>query len=645
MSINNYKVDDTEQYSVTNFRSIPKLKLLQTAQGSLHLDDQLARMSGSPSTDVAKEIDNDIKSLQGKSQTAINEGVKVLTQVAIDTKQSFGNFPDRQLVALANHQPDLSVKAKAFGVLDTPAAHTSLVAEVYEQLTSQATDSNKVDLKAASHMAASLYAQSKDHPQLTAWSNSFGELVAQHSFAQAQPHYATKLALECNKNYLKTATDLTIMARSPIHAIDLLSHQNGWGSNDSEDKAAAYDRLTTVVVNAADLPQLQDLASRDVDIEIDKQMLSKLTDQAFYSHFDVRLTNYLAGMSKPVDSEAIKQLHVKLIRNAERLDTIPTQKALLTLLEKQDGAGELYNKQLLIRTIEEGERRYEALRANNEDKTLIEITGAHIAVISKNEALDDKKIILGALSNEQSLKSVLQLAFSESQSPVDDYDVYIDFNENTTPFLREIISQQVTKSIADQPNDLDRILTQTVPMVSTRLDSRDYIQNRIQFEAAILNKNNTAEKIKVEHPLVTSNGLIRNNIQETRPKLTIINKQNQENINTYNLNDFNSFDEAIIKIHRDNPGFSKDTHYTKIETIEANNYLKKQFQNDLEGYVNQPSSKGMHSLNQHWTHTVTQLVDDRVKDNDIAYAIKASIENNTDYHASAPKTKVSLSWM
>src|SRR5699024_184911 len=136
-------------------------------------------------------------------------------------------------------------------------------------------------------------------------------------------------------------------------------------------------------------------------------------------------------------------------------DTIPTQKALLTLLEKQDGAGELYNKQLLIRTIEEGERRYEALRANNEDKTLIEITGAHIAVISKNEALGDKKIILGALSNEQSLKSVLQLAFSESQSPVDDYDVYIDFNENTTPFLREIISQQVTKSIADQPNDLD----------------------------------------------------------------------------------------------------------------------------------------------------------------------------------------------
>ena len=128
-----------------------------------------------------------------------------------------------------------------------------------------------------------------------------------------------------------------------------------------------------------------------------------------------------------------------------------------------------------------------------------------------------------------------------------------------------------------------------------------------------------------------------------RPPRNQNSEQNQENINSYNLNDFNSFDEAIIKIHRDNPGFIKDTHYTKIETIDANNYLKKQFQNDLEGYVNQPSSKGMHSLNQHWTHTVTQLVDDRVKDNDIAYAIKASIENNTDYHASAPKTKVSLS--
>ncbi|MGP9666996.1 hypothetical protein [Psychrobacter sp. AOP31-A1-22] len=642
MSTNNYQEGDAEQYSVTNFRSIPKLKLLQTTQSSLHLDGELGRMSSNPSSAVAKDINIDIKSLQGKSQAGIDEGVRVLTQVAIDTKQSFGNFPDQQLVAMATHQPDLSMKAKAFGVLDKPGEHTSLVSEVYEKLASQADNGDNVGLKAASHMAASLYAQSKGHPQLSAWSNSFGELVAQHSFAQAQPHYATKLALECNKNYLKTATDLTIMTRSPIHAINLLSHQNGWGSNDSEDKSAAYDNLTTVVVNAANLPQLQDLASNDTDTAIDKQMLSKLTDQALYSHFDVRLTNYLAGMSKPVDSESIKQLHVKLVRNAERLDTIPSQKALLELLEKQDSAGEVYNKQLLVRTIEEGERRYDVLRANNADKTLVEVTGAHIAVISKNEELDDKKIILGSLSNEQSLKSVLQLAFSESQSPSDDYDVYVDFNENATPFLREIISQQVTKSITGQPNDLDRILTQTVPMVSTRLDSRAYIQNRIQFEAAILNKNNTTEKIKVEHPLVTSNGLIRNNIQETRPKLTITNKTDEENSSVYNLTDFDSFDEAIIKIHRDNPGFSKDTHHTKIETVDANNYLKKQLKDDLEGYINKPSSKSMHNLNQHFTHTVTQLVDDRVKDNDTAYSIKTSIENNTDYHASSPKTKVSL---
>lgn len=642
MSTNNYQGDDAEQYSVPNFRSISKLKLLQTVQASLYLDDQLARMSSNPSNVIAKEIDIDIKSLHGKSQKSIDEGVKALTQVAIDTKQSFGNFPDQQLVAMATHQPDLSMKAKVFGVLDKPGEHTKLVSDVYEKLASQAANGDNVDLKSASHMAASLYAQSKDHPQLSAWSNSFGELVAQHSFAQAQPHYATKLALECNRNYLKTATDLTIMTRSPTHAINLLSHQNGWGSNDSEDKSAAYDNLTSVVVNAANLPQLQDLASNDTDIDIDKQMLSKLTDQALYSHFDVRLTNYLAGMSKPVDSESIQQLHDNLVRNAERLDTIPSQKALLELLEKQDGKGELYNKQLLVKTIKEGERQYDALRANNEDKTLVEVTGAHIAVISKNEALDDKKIILGSLSNEQSLKSVLQLAFSESQSPVDDYDVYVDFNENATPFLREIISQQVTKSIADQPNDLDRILTQTVPMVSTRLDSREYIQNRIQFEAAILNKNNTTEKIKVEHPLVTSSGLIRNNIQETRPKLTIIDKADKEKSNVYNLIDFDSFDEAIIKIHRDNPGYSKDTYQTKIEMVDANNYLKTQLKNDLEGYANKPSSKSMSSLNQHFTHTVTQLVDDRVKDSETAYSIKTSIENNTDYHASSPKTKVSL---
>lgn len=642
MSTNNYQGEDTEAYSIFNFRSIPKLKLLQTMQSSLYLDDQLARMPNNPSGDIAKEIDNDIKSLTGKSESAKNEGVKALTQVAIDTKQSFGNFPDISLVTLASFQPDLTVKAKTFGVLDKPGEHTSLVADVYEQLASQAAAGKPVDLKAASHMAASLYAQSKEHPELTAWSNSFGELVCQHSFAQAQPHYATKLALECNKNYLNTATDLTIMSRSPIHAIDLLSHQNGWVSSNSKDRLAAYDNLTTVVVNAADLPQLQDLASRDIDVEIDKQMLSKLTDQALYSHFDVRLAHYIAGMSKPVDGESIKQLHVNLVRNAERLDTIPSQKALLELLDKQDSAGEIYNKQLLARTIQEGERRYGELTANNEDKTLVEITGAHIAVISKNEALDDKKIVLGALSNEQSLKSVLQLAFAESQSPNDDYDIYIDFNENTTPFLRELISQQVTKSIEGRPNDLDRILTQTVPMVSTRLDSRAHIQNRIKFEAAILNKNNSAEKIKVEHPLVTSNGLIRNNIQESRPKITVTNKANEENSNVYNLMDFNSFDEAIIKIHRDNPGFSKNTHYTKIETADANNYLKSQFQKDLNDYVNQPSSKGMQDLNQHWTHTVHQLVDARIKDPDTAYSVKSAIEKNVDYHASTPKTKVSL---
>lgn len=643
MSTNSYQTSNTEEYGITSFRSVSKLKHLQTVQGSLHLDEKLARTSKNPSGDIADEINVDLKTLKGLSPSAQQQGVKVCAQVAIDAKQSFGGFPDNAIVALAANQPDLSVKAKAFGVLDKPHEHTSLVGEVYSQLASQAASDENVDLKAASHMAASLYAQSKDHPELSAWSNSFGELICQHSFAQAQPHYATKLALQCNKSYLRTATDLTIMSRSPTHAIELLTHKNGWNSSDGDQKTEAYDSLTTVVVNAADLPQLKDLASRDADTKIDKQMLSKLSDQALQSRFDIRLAEYLKGMTGSVDNDTVKELHVKLIRNAELLNTIPSQKALLQMLENQSASDTPYKKELLERTIKEGERRFDQLRANNFDKTLVEVTGAHIAVISKNEALDSKSIILGALSNEQSLKSVLQLALAESETPSDDYDIYVNFNEGTTPFLREIISQQVSKSIEGKPNDLDRILTQTVPMVSTRLDSREYIQNRIEFEAAILNKSNSVEKIQVEHPMVNNNGSIRNNIHETRPKITVTDKENEENNHVYNLAEFNSFDEAIIKIHRDNPGFSKDTYRTKIETVDTNNYLKNQFHNDLESYVNKPSSNAMHSLNQHWTHTVDQLVDDRINDTKTAYSVKTAIKNNVDYYPSSPKTKVSLS--
>lgn len=620
------------------FGSIAKLKMLQTSSAALHLDTKAEWLESQYDIDMATEVYNDILSLEGKSDRTRDEGLRVLTHVTIDAKQTLGVFSDSDIVSMAKSQSDISTKAKAFGVLEKPNDNLDFVAEIYEDLGEQIQRPDGADLKAVSHMTASLYGQSVDHPQLAAWAHSFGEMATQQSFVQAEPHYLTKLALGCNKNFLIPATDATIMTRSAIHALDLLSHENGWKNNATRDKDMATESLSTVMVNAGSLMQLRELASRDTDESVDSTMLTQLMKQASVSCFDMRLTSYLNNMSQTVPANKIKELHVDLVRNAENFNTIPTQKALLEMLDRQDDT-DVYDKRLLEATIQEAERRYEQIKSYNVDKTLLEVTGAHIMFTAKNDTVEDKHIVLAAVSNEQSLQTVMDVAIADSDAIDEDYDITIECYDDTTPFLREIISDQVEKSILGKPNDLDRLITQPVPKVAKRLDSRSHIQHRLEFEAAILNQNNTTEKVLRTHILSNDDQLEQTNVNETAAKLRI-SKKDDDTIRVYDLTDYSSFDEAIIKIHRENPEYSDKTHNTELQMGDANDFLKQTLKDDVKSYTTKPTAEGMKNLNQHWTRTTSQLVDSRVKDPDSRSNIKEAIKNNTRIQPTATINKV-----
>lgn len=178
-----------------------------------------------------------------------------------------------------------------------------------------------------------------------------------------------------------------------------------------------------------------------------------------------------------------------------------------------------------------------------------------------------------------------------------------------------------------------------MPKVAKRLDSRSHIQHRLEFEAAILNQNNTTEKVLRTHILSNDDQLEQTNVNETAAKLRI-SKKDDDTIRVYDLTDYSSFDEAIIKIHRENPEYSDKTHNTELQMGDANDFLKQTLKDDVKSYTTKPTAEGMKNLNQHWTHTTSQLVDSRVKDPDSRSNIKEAIKNNTRIQPTATINKV-----
>lgn len=602
------------------FLSISRLNTLQAHASGVRLDNTIPSGYKDPSSIVSQAMASDVKSLAKLSKAEREAGFTALTKVAVQTKQSFGFFPDSLIAKLANNQPDNLTKVQAFAVLDNPKSHLGLIDQAMGDSLGQLKPFTASDLKVSSHAAAVLYKKASEDSFFSPRAEIAGDALYKGSYALSEPYYISKLALECNNNFLLAAADLTAKTNSAATATELLTHANGLRDMEDEAVQIARQALIGTVVNFGRISDIENLAKKVPDNNTNELMIRALLNQAKESKYDLRLESYLSNTRLPIEQKLTQDVHASLLRSSSSMDVLPSQRALLKLTQKNQSS-EKYDESLLTRTIDETSRKYEVYKQNNLDKTLIDIASPAVTLL--DQEANTSEVEIAGMYNEQSLKEVLENTFGEDKELLFD----IKFKGAATPLIKQIISKQISKSIAGEPNDLDRLMQEPVKDVVSKLDSRQSIQDRILNDAAISNKENLAQKRELELPSVTAEGKLDNSVTRSQTHLMV--EVEGHDKKTYRASDYESFDALAVKLHSDLDKYAKgETPKITAGHLSRSSYLSKTLDKDLAAYVDKPGSETIYRLNQHWTLSAEQLIDNRVDSRHDRLEIKNALNNN-----------------
>lgn len=612
-----------------DFKSAAVLKQLMTTHASLHLDDRI-KPSTNPSQEVLSAINADIAVLRPYGEAALREKTQGLARVAIDTKKTFGKFSDTALISLATNQDDLTTKADAYAVLDNPSAHTDLIDSLYSSLKVQENSGQTVDLKAAAHATAGLYAHVSSDTTLFGRAQQFAEIVHEQSFVQSTPHHLTNLSLFSNKNFLPAGIALIDRTKSAHHANLLLEDKNGLlASLGSSAKSDAIDKLTSVVVDAGNLSEIKNLAGNtNLPTELNVEIANKFYQQALLMRSDKRMSLYVAGLNRPLLPESLHQIQKNLNNNITDLNSVTTQTALVkhARLAEQANPSLSYSADLMENTLNATKSYFERLEEHNKDKTLIDIAQPVVEFASSVNPENKEVVVISSSMNEATIKEALVDATRVMMALKEKYDFNITFNPGTSELIQSIISGHIYKSIDGVPNDLNRLLTEPVSKVVDMLDSRDEIQERIKFDAGIQNKDNTATS-GMFNSVQNFNEEGRNSIFELDPTITITNKQDPTDTTKFALMAYRSFDGLAEDIFSKHEGFDNVGYDVVLDIEEAQPYLASSLTDDLKDFMQEPSSITMYRLNQHWQMNVSQFVDAREHNKQARETLKENIQN------------------
>lgn len=606
------------------FTSVGKLNSLQTFASGVRLNNTRPIGHDNPSQHVANSISNDINSLKGLTEAELSRGLTVCTKAALQAKRSFGGFPDSVIANLARRQPDLTTKVQVFAALNDPKVGIGLIDDVIADISKPSGMTSLSELKAASHATATLYDKAVRDDYFQSRAILAGSSLLEGSYALMEPHYLTNIALESNNKFLPAATDLVAKSGDAIEASRLLTHKNGWLSKGYDEAETPVELLTSTVVESSSLSELERLAGDITDSRVNDLITKKLAEQAKEDRYDLRLERYLQASNTPLSEEVVTNIHATLVRNKSKMNTLPSQNALLRLLDRSPSDFSEYDVNLLRQTIDVANNDLEHYKQFNVDKTLIEVSEAALIVSPRNQGEAGTEIYLSELTNEQLMKDMLDDFVKHNGNSLSDYDIQMKFSEDTTPLIKELLEQQVRKSMANQPNDLDRLMMDTVQSVVRKLDSRIDIQERIEAEAALSNKDNLAKKVSKLN--VINNYDSKNSVAHSGTTLSV---DIDGEVKYYSAADFDTFDTLALRMYKDAAAID-DSVEPKITAIHEDrvSYLSKTFDKDFNDYLSKPNSDSIYKLNQHWTHNIEQFVDSRNDLESSRLEIKNALNNN-----------------
>lgn len=622
-------MSNTNPTLLYDFKSAALLKQLITTHASLHLDDRI-KASENPPQEILAAIQADIAVLKPYGDIVLKEKTQTLAQIAINTKKAFGKFSDTALVSLATNQPDLTTKADAFSVTDNPSAHTALIDSLFNSLKAQENAGVTVDLKAAAHATAGLYAHVSSNTALFGRAQQFAEIVHEQSFVQSTPHHLTNLAIFSNRNFLPAAISLIDTTKSAHHANALLQDKTGvLSSLGSVGKRESVDKLISVVVDAGNLNEIKALSENiNITPELNDIVIDKFLKQSLLMHSDKRLAVYLDNLNRPLLPSAVHKTQKLLNDNIDNVNSVSSQSALLrhARLAEQASPQLSYSTELMESSLNTTKSYYERLEDHNKDKTLVDLAQPVIEFISTVDPENREVVVISSANNEATINDALVDATTLMMDKGEAYNFSITYNPGTSDLIQSIITANIHRSIDGLPNDLNRLLTEPVSKVVDMLDSRQDVQQRIKFDADIQNKDNTATAAPVD---VTHNfnEVAKNSIFELEPVLTVTNKEDSSDTSTFALMGYKSFDGLADDIFSKHEGFDQVGYDVSVYIEESQPYLAGALTDDLKDFMREPSSITMYRLNQHWQMNVDQFVDARENNKQIKETIKANIQN------------------